>query len=60
MTLADGRQSLPMPDGKSQQFTGYYLSIYKKNGGGWKTVTTTFNLLQALPVSPPPAQKNDK
>ncbi len=26
-------QSLPMPDGKSQQFTGYYLSIYKKIGG---------------------------
>ena len=41
-------QSLPMPDGKSQQFTGYYLSIYKKIGGGWKTVTSTFNLLQCV------------
>ena len=52
-------QSLPMPDGKSQQFTGYYLSIYKKIGGGWKTVTSTFNLLQALPARPP-AQKTIK
>ena len=52
-------QSLPMPDGKSQQFTGYYLSIYKKIGSGWKTVTSTFNLLQALPARPP-AQKTIK
>jgi len=52
-------QSLPMPDGKSQQFTGYYVSIYKKIGSGWKTVTSTFNLLQALPARPP-AQKTIK
>jgi len=52
-------QSLPMPDGKSQQFTGYYLSIYKKIVSGWKTVTSTFNLLQALPARPP-AQKTIK
>ena len=48
-----------MPDGKSQQFTGYYVSIYKKIGSGWKTVTSTFNLLQALPARPP-AQKTIK
>jgi len=27
-------QSLPMPEGKSQQFTGYYLNVYRKIGGG--------------------------
>lgn len=53
-------QALPMPDGKSQQFAGYYLGVYKKIGGGWRIVTNTFNLLQALPVPPPPAQKNDQ
>ncbi len=33
---------------QSGDLLGYYLSIYKKIGGGWKTVTSTFNLLQCV------------
>jgi len=50
-------QSLPMPDGKSQQFTGYYLSIYKKIGG---RVEDCDEYVQSAPgASSPPTRAED-
>jgi len=50
--------SLLMPDGKSQAFTGYYLGVYRKVEGKWKVVTNTFNWYQPLTPAPAGNKKN--
>jgi uncharacterized protein (TIGR02246 family) len=50
--------SLPMPEGGTKKFSGYYLSVYKKIQGQWKIVANTFNLLQGAIAPIQPAAKN--
>jgi len=33
-------------DGKSQTASGFYLTVYRRERGGWKAVVTTFNFKQ--------------